>query len=235
MLNAKLKALALGIADKNLQMKVVELLEDPTAEIGGIKFSGLPLGTAPAGLSHHHSYPGGYVEHVVSAAKIASSLCDSVEKVYHGKVNRDIVLAGILLHDLFKPLTYSITKDGVYESTPLADLLDHLSLATAELVRRGFPLNLVHAVTAHLGNYGPIRPRTVEALICHIADMADARLNGEVINAASYLARRASGQEFSRLYPKEAFAIVHAKSIKGWEGVSKTVEKILEKRRPRKT
>jgi putative nucleotidyltransferase with HDIG domain len=234
LLNPKLKTLTKKIQDKNLRKKVVELLENPTFEINGKKYSGLPLETSPAGLSHHHCYQGGYIEHIVSMANIAEALCDSVEKVYQGKVNRDLVMAGVLLHDIFKPVTYVVNENGSYGSTNLAEYLDHLSLAISELVRRGFPLELVHVVSAHHGNYGPISPHTIEALICHLADLIDSRLNGEILSAASFLTRKAVGEEIPLLTSKEAFEIVHSKAVRGWEGVAETVEKIKQKRETHK-
>jgi len=234
LLNSQLKELANKIRDRSLRKKTIALLEDPTFEANGKKYPGIPLDVSPAGRSHHHCYPGGYIEHVVSALNIALAMCDSVEKVYHGKANPDLVVAGILLHDIFKPATYSVNKDGTYGQTPLAESLDHLSIATAELVRRGFPLKLVHIVSAHHGEYGPIRPRTLEALICHLADLTDSRLNGEVLSAAAYLTRRVAGQEFPGMTSKEAFEIVHSKSVEGWEGVSKTIEKLRRKRKTHK-
>jgi putative nucleotidyltransferase with HDIG domain len=235
LLHPKLKALADKIRDTKLRKKVIELLEDPTFEMDGKKFSGPPLDVSPAGLSHHHCYPGGYVEHVVSTANLAVAMCKSVEKVYHGKVNRDLVIAGVLVHDVFKPATYVVNENGSYSSSHLADYLDHLSLVTSELVRRGFPLELIHVVSAHHGDYGPIRPHTVEALICHLADLMDSRLNGNVLSAASYLTRRAVGEELQGLTSKEAFEIVHSKSVEGWGGVAKTVEKIKRRRKIHKT
>jgi 7,8-dihydroneopterin 2',3'-cyclic phosphate phosphodiesterase len=113
--------------------------------------------------------------------------------------------------------------------------MDHLSIATAELVRRNFPIELVHIVSAHHGEYGPIRPKTVEALICHLADFADSRLNGEVLNAAGYLSRRVGGAELQPMTSKEAFEIVRSKAVEGWEGVNKTVKKLAHKRRGRKS
>jgi 7,8-dihydroneopterin 2',3'-cyclic phosphate phosphodiesterase len=158
-------------------------------------------------------------------------MCDSVEETYHGKVNRDFVLAGMLLHDVFKPATYSIYKSGGYGSTSLADFMDHLSIVTAELVRRDFPIEIVHIVAAHHGEFGPIRPKTVEALICHLADFADSRLNGEVLSAAAYIVRRTAGQELSGMTSKEAFEIVHSKAVEGWEGAAVTVEKLGRRRK----
>ena len=234
LLHPKLKALAEKIRGKNLRRKVIELLENPTFEINGKKHSGLPLDVSPAGLSHHHCYPGGYIEHIVSTANIALAMCDSVEKVYRGKVNRDLVMAGVLLHDIFKPVTYAVDENGRYSSTRLADYMDHLSLVISELVRRGFPLEMIHVVSAHHGDYGPIRPHTVEALICHLADLMDSRMNGQILSAAQYLTRKAVGEELLGLASKEAFEIIRSKSIEGWEGVAKTVEKIRRKRKTHK-
>ena len=235
MLHPKLKALADKIRDKKLRKKVIEVLENPTFQINGEKHSALPLDVSPAGLSHHHCYPGGYIEHVVSTANLALAMCNSVENVYHGKVNRDLVIAGVLLHDIFKPATYVLNENGSYSSSRLADYLDHLSLAIAELVRRDFPLELVHVVSAHHGDYGPIEPHTIEALICHLADLMDSRLNGKVLSAATYLTRKTVGEELHGLTSKEAFEIVHSKALEGWEGVIKTVDKIKRKRKVHKT
>lgn len=231
MLHPKLKALANKIRDKSLREKVIELLENPTFEMNGKKYVGLPLDVSPAGLSHHHCYLGGYLEHVVSTANLAMALCNSVEKVYHGKVNRDLVLAGVLLHDIFKPITYAVNDKGNYVSTSLADYMDHLSLVISELVRREFPIELIHIVSAHHGEYGPIRPHTVEALICHLADLMDSRFNGEILNAAAYLTRKATGEELQGLTAKEAFEIIQSKAVGDWEGVANTVEKIKRKRK----
>ncbi|MBX5321325.1 MAG: HD domain-containing protein [Candidatus Bathyarchaeota archaeon] len=235
MLHPKLRAIANKIRNEELRRKVVKLLENPVFEVDGKVYSGLPLDVSPAGLSHHHCYPGGYIEHVVSTTNLALALCNSVEKVYHGKVNRDIVIAGILLHDIFKPVTYTVNENGSYGSTGLADYMDHLSIVIAELVRRGFPLDLVHVVSAHHGDYGPIRPHTIEALICHLADLMDSRLNGEVLNAAAYLTRKSVGEELKGLTSKEAFEIIHSKAVEGWNGVAKTIEKIKRRRATHKT
>jgi putative nucleotidyltransferase with HDIG domain len=235
LIHPKLKALANKIQDQKLRTKVIELLENPTVKIGGKTYAGLPLEASPAGLSHHHSYPGGYIEHVVSTAKIAVAMCDSAERVYQGKLNRDLVITGILLHDIFKPVTFVQNKNGSYGKTGLAEYLDHLTIATSELVRRGFPLEVVHIVSAHHGDYGPVRPHTVEALICHLADLADSRLNGQVLDAARYLARGAVGEELFGLTAKEAFEIVHSKSVEGWKGVTEAVKEIKRKRMAHKT
>jgi len=230
-LNPKLTEMIGKIKDKSMREKVTSFVENPTIKIEGKVFKGLPLKSSPAGVSHHHAYPGGFIEHVVSTVQIALSLCDVVEEVYHGRVDRDLVVAGSILHDIFKPLTYTERENGTYGLTPLAERLDHLTLIVSELVRRGFPLDLVHIVGSHMGwQHGPIGPRTAEALIVHLADGADSRLNGEVLRAAQYLSREATGMELERITSKEAFEIVHSKTTEGWNGVKKAVKRIREKR-----
>jgi len=219
------------IGDKSLRKKVAAFIENPTIEVEGKVYSGLPLEVSPAGVSHHHSYPGGFAEHVASTTEIALTLCNVARKVYHGRVDRDLVVAGVVLHDIFKPLTYVVRENRTYGLTPLAERLDHLTLIVAELVKRGFPLSLVHIVASHMGwQHSPIGPRTAEALIVHLADVADSRLNGEVLRAAHFLTRESTGIELEQLTAKEAFEIVNAKTLHGWEGARKTVERIRQRR-----
>jgi len=229
-LDARLKKIVDKIKNESLREKVANLIENPSIEIDAKLYTGMPLEACPAGMSRHHSYPGGFVEHVVATSEIALTLCNVVKKVYRGKVDVDLVLAGVLLHDIFKPLTYE-EENGVYKTTPLAERLDHLTLIVSEMVRRGFPLSLIHIVCAHHGGQaGPVWPRTIEALVCHLADITDSQLNGEVLRAARYLSREATGEELQILNSKEAFEIVHSKVVEGWSGVQNTMEKIKRKR-----
>jgi 7,8-dihydroneopterin 2',3'-cyclic phosphate phosphodiesterase len=230
-LDRRLKRFINKIENKSLRKKTFEFLENLTVNIGGETYSGLSLDVAPAGLSRHHSYPGGFIEHTMATTEIALNLCDIVEKVYGGKVNRDFVLAGSVLHDVFKPLTYELREDGSYAMNLLGTYLDHINLALSEMVRKGFPLEVVHIVAAHHGGEaGPVWPRTVEALICHLADLVDSRLNGEVLRAAHYLSREATGADLVLRDSRDAYEIVNAKVSKGWDGVRATVKKIERKR-----
>jgi 7,8-dihydroneopterin 2',3'-cyclic phosphate phosphodiesterase len=230
-LHPELKKAVNKIRSKSLREKVTDFLNNPTVEIEGKTHTGLSLDISPAGLSRHHSYPGGFIEHVVATTDIALALCKVARKVYHGKVNQDLVIAGCVLHDIFKPLEYMEREDGTYGLTPLAERLDHLTLIVAELIKRGFPLDIVHIMASHMGwQNSPIGPRTIEALIVHLADSADSQLNGETLRAARFLSRQATGMESTQLTSKEAFEIVNAKTSRGWEGAKKAVEKIRQKR-----
>jgi len=218
-LNPSLKEIIDKIRDKSLREKVAQLVEKPTIEIEGKVYTGLPLERSPASVYRHHSYPGGWLEHVIATAEIALTLCKVVKKVYHGKVDTDLVLCGVVLHDIFKPLTYTEMEDGTYRASPLAERLDHLTLITSELIRRGFPLPIIHVVCAHHAEFGPVSPKTLEALIVHIADIADSRLNEKVLGAAKFLIKQATGEEVRQISSKDAFNIVHIKSEKGIEDV----------------
>jgi putative nucleotidyltransferase with HDIG domain len=205
--------------------------------VTGVQTCALPISSfeeSPGGLRVHHTYSGGYIEHVVAAFKIAFSLCEVAEQVYCAKVNRDLVAAGVLLHDIFKPVTYTLNDKGRYVSAPLADFLDHISLATSEMVRRDFPIELIHIVAAHYGNHGIVQPRTVEALIVHLADDTASHLNGEVMRAAWFLTEKATGQGLADMNSKEAFEIVQAKAAHGWKGVEETAQKLRQQRTPQK-
>ncbi len=235
MINPKLQEIVESIQNPQLQAKVVAFLENPTFSLEGKVYSGPSFDVSPGGLAHHHSYEGGYIEHVAATAKLAFALCDVVEDVYGGKVNRDIVMAGVLLHDVFKPVTYALDERGEYVSSPIADCLDHISLATVELVRREFPAELIHVVAAHYGDHGTTRPRTLEALVLHLADNTDSQLNGQVLDAAWYLTRKATGEPLEKPTFKEAHEVVTAKATDGLKGVKKAVEKILQDRKAQKT
>lgn len=219
-MDKRLITLVNKIRNRNLRKKVYALLNNPTVKIGGKTFSGLPIENAPASIRRHHSYPGGFIEHTLALYELCMSLSRVVRVVYGCKVDDDLVICGVLLHDVFKPATYSRTEDGRYGPSELAERVDHLTLASAELIRRGFPLDAVHVVAASHGRqYGPIGPMTLEALICHLGDSAEADLNGEVLSAARFMIRQVTGVEPSALSGKDAFAIVRAKTDKGWDGL----------------
>jgi len=174
---------------------------------------------SPASIRQHHNYPGGFVEHTLALYELCMSLSRIVQRIYKCKVDTDLVICGVLLHDIFKPATYIQREEAVYRRSALAERVDHLTLASAELIRRGFSLDAVHVVTASHGQYGPIGPMTIEALICHLGDYAEAKLNGDVLNAARFMVREVTGEEPQRLNGKQAFAIVRVKTDRGWDGL----------------
>ena len=217
----KLLELAGLIADDGLREKVLAFLRDPPTDLDK---PALPVGVCPAGAYQHHSYAGGLVEHTVSVVKLCMSLCDVVEEQYGGRVDRDLVHAGAILHDIMKVYCYEETGAGGFRTSEFGGLVDHLSLMIAEMYRRGLPLDLVHVVAGHHGDAGPTKPKTLEALIVSVADQADSDLNGKLLRAAEYLLRRSGVSRPSLGSAKEALDVVQVKSREGWEGLRRMLD-----------
>jgi len=214
----KLVELAGLIADDGLRENVLAFLMDPPTDLDQ---PALPVGVCPAGAYQHHSYRGGLVEHTLSVVKLCMSLCDVVEEQYGGRVDRDLVLAGAVLHDIMKVYCYEETGGGGFRTSEFGGLVDHLSLMIAEMYRRGLPLDLVHVVAGHHGDAGPTKPKTLEALIVSVADQADSDLNGKLLHAAEYLLRRSGVSRPVLGSAKEALDVVQMKNREGWEGLQR--------------
>ncbi|MEM2506207.1 MAG: hypothetical protein QXF61_04100, partial [Nitrososphaeria archaeon] len=43
---------------------------------------------------------------------------------------------------------------------------------------------VIHAIASHHGEAGPTRPETIEAMIVHLADYIDSKLNGDILRKA---------------------------------------------------
>ena len=140
------------------------------------------LKTWPAAQTIHHAYRGGFLEHITKMAEVGALLSQC-----YG-ANRDLVLAGVVLHDIGKlqELAYeggtgSYTRDG--------NMVGHIALGLM-LVREAingmtdFPVELraqvEHLVASHHGTreYGsPVEPKSIEAFILASVDELDAKIN----------------------------------------------------------
>jgi 7,8-dihydroneopterin 2',3'-cyclic phosphate phosphodiesterase len=229
-LEKELSKLIKMIKDPVLRSKTREFLENPRFKVKEIKGKvGIAFKESPASTTHHHAYERGLVQHTVAVTKLALSLCDIIEDVYGGKLNRDVVIAGSLLHDIMKAPVYDVREYGGYRLSSLGERLDHLTLTIAELYRRKFPLEVIHVVAAHHGTHGPISPKTLEALIVHWADYADSQINFEMLDAARFLIKDATGEDVRNITSEKAFEIVYAKAKRGREGVRQAWRKLKQK------
>lgn len=208
------------IENITLRKKVFSILNRKDLFIE-VEHKALDLEDAPASIRHHHCYCGGLLDHIKATAKIALVICDVIENVYHGKINRDYVIAGVLLHDFLKVVTYQKNEDDTYSLTMIGQKLDHLSLILAEAYRMSLPIEVLHILASHHGETSPIRPHSIEALVVNIADSADAKLIGDVANAARWALRDCIGREIRQLSAEEAFKNVYARQTEGCEGVRK--------------
>lgn len=148
---------------------------------------------APAAKGMHQAYLGGLLEHTLHVWRIAQLMVE----LYPEVVDRDLLLTGVLLHDIGKIKEYSY--DGLIDLTDEGRLLGHITIgagwvqkAIAEIP--GFPLEManrvLHMVISHHGQLefgSPKRPKTVEACILHQADLMDSQVAhfAELVEAAS--------------------------------------------------
>ena len=172
----------------------------------------------------HHSYDGGLLQHTLGVTQLSLTLCDMVENLYGGSVDRDTVLAGAILHDVMKCYCYEENEDGGFRTSDFGGKVDHLTLMVSELMKRDFPLEVVHVVASHHGDVGPTKPKTVEALIVSVADLADSDLNGKLLRAAEYLLKRTGAYRPSLSSSENALKIITTKDREGWKGLRKLLD-----------
>lgn len=99
---------------------------------------------------------------VVDALSLA--LADVLERRFDVTVDRDVVVAGALLHDVSK--LYETTGD---ETTVLQSLVPHPHYAVHVIARSGIGTDVQHVTLAHT-NLSDVEPDTMEARIVQSAD-----------------------------------------------------------------
>ena len=134
----------------------------------------------PAAVTVHHAYRGGLLEHLLKIMEVGTFLADA----YH--VDRDMIVAGAVLHDLGK--TEELTYEGATGYSIAGNLVGHIAIGLGMLrdaIREdpSFPndlrLALEHIVLSHHGareNGSPVLPLTLEAFIFATADDLDAKM-----------------------------------------------------------
>jgi 3'-5' exoribonuclease len=142
----------------------------------------------PAAVHNHHAYVGGFLEHVLSVTKTAIMLANHYQEQYPDlspPLDRDLVVAGAVLHDIGKLAELRQAADGAHY-TAAGELLGHIVLGR-DLLRDAAKqcgleaeaqLRLEHIILSHqrLPEWGsPKPPMTPEALIVHYADDLDAK------------------------------------------------------------
>ena len=136
----------------------------------------------PAASKNHHAYVSGLAYHIVTMLKIARNLCD-----IYPELNKDLLYAGIILHDIGKihELSGVVSTSYTLEGT----LLGHITMMVTEIkeVARELGIEdkeeivvLQHLVLSHHGKEewgSPKRPLIREAEILHLIDLIDAKMN----------------------------------------------------------
>jgi 3'-5' exoribonuclease len=138
---------------------------------------------APAAKKLHHAYIGGLIEHTLSIVGMAEKAAS-----HYPLVDRDMLIAGALLHDLAKIEEFDFARPP-FGYTDRGRLVGHLVLGV-ELVRKAMDQvdgisaeqvdQLMHIILSHHGQYGfgsPVLPMTPEAILLHHLDDIDAKMN----------------------------------------------------------
>ncbi len=117
-----------GIEDKALRQLVVDLLETHREQ----------LLTLPAATRNHHCFVAGWLEHVLSVTRTAAFLADKYDDYYPDlkpPLNKDIVIAGAILHDIGKLQEIAWQPTGA-EYTPEGTLVGHILQGAILFARR---------------------------------------------------------------------------------------------------
>ncbi|MDW8129132.1 MAG: HD domain-containing protein, partial [Bryobacterales bacterium] len=170
---AELRALMAGIRDPHLKALVDLFLDDP--EIAA------RLKRAPAAKFIHHAYLGGLLEHILSLARLTQRVAG-----HYPAVDPDLLLAGVLLHDIGK--IYELSYERSFGYTSEGQLLGHIAIGLRLLGEKlaqlpAFPPRLrtllEHMILSHHGQLefgSPKVPLFPEALLLHYLDDLDAKM-----------------------------------------------------------
>ena len=153
-----------------------------TLVLGMLEKVGAKFMEYPAASKIHHSYLGGLSEHSLSMAEICEYVCE-----HYPQLNRDLLIAGALIHDLGK--TSEMSGAVTTEYTLEGKLEGHISLANGWLTEVSERLNLQdkeetillhHMILAHHGHLefgSPVLPQLQESEVLCLIDNLDARMN----------------------------------------------------------
>jgi 3'-5' exoribonuclease len=172
-LDGFLEHLAGEVADPGLRGLLASLLGDEVLRAAWRR--------APCTRAGHHAYLGGLLEHTVAVGTLALEACD-----LHRRLDRDLLLAAALVHDLGKTREFTYGAEiGLSEE---GRLLGHVELGLRLLEERGAAMGLDSARRAALGHcvlthHGADaapgrRFALAEALALHRLNAVDAAIKG---------------------------------------------------------
>ena len=155
----------------------------------------------PAASKNHHDYASGLLDHVVSMLRLSQAICD-----LYPTLNRDLMYAGIILHDIGKVIELTGPVGTAY--TIEGNLLGHITIMVNEIGQAAKELGiegeevmlLQHLVLSHHGKEewgSPKKPMIQEAEIIHYIDNIDAKMN--MLTRA--LEKTKPGEFTERLFP----------------------------------
>ncbi len=147
-----------------LRQGVLKVWNLAISESGVKNLDSVPFSPEVSGVS--------LVEHIRFVLKAALSIADQLEKAHRYKIDRDLLIAAALLHDLGKIFEYR-RKNGKFRKTEIGKFFPHGFWGTFLTLREGLPLDLAHLVSSH-AHISPVAPQLLEGIILHYADFTHA-------------------------------------------------------------
>ncbi|MFW9969462.1 MAG: HD domain-containing protein, partial [Candidatus Odinarchaeota archaeon] len=133
---------------------------------------------SPAAISYHHNYPYGLLEHTVETIQHALLLYQSKKNI---ELDRDLIIAGSLLHDIGKINCYELNNE-IVGTTQLANTQGHIIngiMIVTKYIKSEKLDQLIHILSSHhnFKEWGsPVTPQSNEAYIIFLADLLSAKL-----------------------------------------------------------
>ncbi len=180
---ARLREVIEGTQDPFLRRLLADLFADPAFADA--------FGMAPAAKHIHHAVLGGLLEHTASVVGLCRLLAE-----YYPALNRDLLLAAAILHDVGK--VRELSWDRVFDYKDAGRLVGHITLGVLLVEERiraipDFPpalaQTLIHCILSHHGELAwgsPKRPKTLEAMALHYAEDLDGKVNAFLAFAQRY-------------------------------------------------
>ena len=115
--------------------------------------------------------PASFVEHVRAVTLTALRAADVFGELYGDRVplNRDLLIAGGLLHDIGKLLEYEPGADGMTVQTRYGKLVRHPFSGAVLAAEFGLPEDVIHIIASHAGEGDKVQ-RTPEGTLINKAD-----------------------------------------------------------------
>jgi putative nucleotidyltransferase with HDIG domain len=113
--------------------------------------------------------PVSFIEHVRAVTLTAVGAAAVFEQVYGDRVpvDRDVLVAGGLLHDIGKLAEYERHEDGTTVQTATGKLLRHPFTGMEMAARVGMPDVVLHIIATHAGEGDKVKRSTEATLVNH--------------------------------------------------------------------
>ena len=112
------------------------------------------------------------IDHTRSVTRTALFFADGYENRFQKGIDRDLLAAGAILHDVSKAMESEPTPDGAVKSE-IGKTVPHGFFGGYLAWKAGVPTELIHLITTHTHAVAML-PQRIEGVILRYADLLDA-------------------------------------------------------------